>query len=309
MALRENPHGKPSFERKNVLEMLTVFTPTYNRAQTLPRLYRSLLQQTCMDFEWLVVDDGSLDETASLLAEWVKESKFTVRYIQKENGGKYRAYNVGLREAKGELFFCVDSDDWLPPHSVERIMEQKELLDVTSNIAGFIALKDYANGEIIGNPFHCKETKTTLFHLEEIGEGGERSLVFKTSIARQYPFPEETHEKFLTESVIYDRYHPYYQFHIINQPLCTCEYQTDGLSSNPQRLMVQNPSGYKLYFSQRIDLESGLFARLKNAIKYHAFRVLSHSSVFPYKGKHQCLVRLTYPLGNVFAIIYKLKTR
>ena len=109
--------------------LLTVCTPTYNRAHTLPRLYESLVRQTSQDFEWLVVDDGSTDNTRELVDGWVAEGRIRIRYVYKENGGKPSAHNLGVRLAAGELFFCVDSDDYLTDNAVELILSAWENAD------------------------------------------------------------------------------------------------------------------------------------------------------------------------------------
>ena len=108
--------------------MITVFTPTYNRAYSLPRLYESLQKQTFKDFEWLIVDDGSTDNTVDMVTGWSKEGKLTIRYIQMTNGGKHRAINKGVALAKGKLFFIVDSDDWLPYIGFITIMKKSKMM-------------------------------------------------------------------------------------------------------------------------------------------------------------------------------------
>ncbi len=269
--------------------MITIFTPTYNRAKYIHRTYESLCSQTCKDFEWLVVDDGSTDNTELLFDRWTKEASFPIRYIKKDNGGKYRAYNVGLREAKSELFFCVDSDDWLPQDSIERIMSYRDQLMQAPKLAGIIALKEYPDHHFIGRAYATGLGQHSLYMLETMGERGERSLVFKTAIAQQYPFPEINDEKFMTESVIYDRMEQYL-FIVSNDVLTTCEYQQDGLSSNVRGLMLHNPSTYKLYFAQRIDLTPNLKERFTYALRYHAFRKICHHRYFQYSGPHKALV-------------------
>ena len=102
---------------------ITVFTPTYNRAYIIETLYRSLQRQTYRDFEWLVVDDGSADNTKELFEAWQQEDNFfPIRYVKQENGGKCRAINYGLELAKGKLFFNVDSDDYLTEDAIEKLL-------------------------------------------------------------------------------------------------------------------------------------------------------------------------------------------
>lgn len=284
--------------------MITIFTPTYNRAHTISRTYQSLTRQTCKDFEWLVVDDGSTDSTELLICSWLNESDFVIRYIQKPNAGKYKAYNLGLREAKGNLFFCVDSDDWLPDNAVELIKQQEKRILETENIAGMIALKIYENGHVIGKPYAVNAVNS-LYKLSCEGYGGERSLVFDTRIAQKYPFPEKTNEKFMGESVIYDRFEEKYQFLVRNYCLTVCEYQADGLSSSPRSLMLANPTGYKLYFSQRVDIVKSLRERIPLILRYHAFNRLSKNKEFIYQGKHKLLVKLLTPFSIGVYLYYK----
>ena len=210
--------------------LLTIFTPTYNRAKTITRTYQSIKDQSCKDFEWIIVDDGSTDNTEVLVSSWLQqELDFPIRYIKQSNGGKYRAYNNGLRNAKGELFFCVDSDDWLPKDSVKQIKGHYDELISDKLLAGLIALKENSDKILIGKAFYGDIKRSSLYNLELLGQRGERSIVFKLDVAQQFPFPEETGEKFVPESVVYDRFEGRYQFLISNDILTTCEYQDEGL--------------------------------------------------------------------------------
>ena len=105
------------------MKSLTVFTPTFNRAHTLPRLYDSLCRQTCDDFEWLVIDDGSTDETEKLVRDWTDEGILSIRYIYQENGGLYTGYNTAYANIESELNVCIDSDDAMPPDAVGSILQ------------------------------------------------------------------------------------------------------------------------------------------------------------------------------------------
>ena len=132
--------------------MLTVFTPSYNRANCLPRLYESIKAQSNKNFEWLIVDDCSVDETEIIVREWVNDGSIKIRYIYQENGGKARAFNNGVKNAEGELFFCVDSDDYLPNDAVELILDRWNKVD-DAKIAGIIGLKENEKGELLCDAF------------------------------------------------------------------------------------------------------------------------------------------------------------
>lgn len=285
--------------------LITVFTPTYNRANTITRLFESLKNQSFKDFEWLIVDDGSTDNTEEIVESFDSLGEFPIRYIKKENGGKHTAYNIGLNEARGRLFFNVDSDDWLDPNSLYTIMTQSKKVMSDSRCCGIIALKNFANQTVIGNEFRKDNIFMTFRELELSGQRGERSIIFKTSIAKNFRFPIIKGERFMPEGVVYDEFTDF-SFLIVNQALTTCEYLPEGLSSNPKRLMVQNPGGYMLYYSRRIDLAANYKERIGYVLRYNFFSAIySGPSIQCYNGKHKLLVTLMKPFNFLVAKHYK----
>lgn len=292
--------------------LITVFTPTYNRANTIGRLFDSLCRQTADSFEWLVVDDGSSDSTATLIADFQKKASFPIVYRRKDNGGKHTAYNEALGLARGDIFFTVDSDDWLPDDSIEKIVGYaSQLRQKTENApSGIIALKCLPDHKVIGCRYPESHQPCSAYLLECEGYGGERSIVLLTSVARLYPFDIIPGERFLSEGVIYDRIGEKHSMIVSNDILTICEYQSDGLSSNPHRLMVNNPGGYKLYFRQRIDMARNFRERTGYILRYHAFRKLFKGCLpaADYHGKHIVLVKLLSPIGSIVARHYKKST-
>lgn len=279
--------------------MLTVFTPAYNRAKTLPRLYESLLGQTCFDFEWLIVDDGSADETRSVVEGFTGEGKFPVRYVYKENGGKHTAHNRALEEARGEWFLCVDSDDLLSCTAVA------DVLAAAGEMPGIIAYKEDLQGNRLSGEFPVGLEKATLWELSEVlGCRGEFTLAFRTEYARQFPFPVFPGERFMGECVVYDRMG---QLRLVPCVVTRCEYQTDGYSQDFGGLMGKNPNGYCLYFLQRIDLYSGFKKRLMCAGKYWCFRYISKNKNLKYRGKNRFTAALGAAVGLVFRVYYKVR--
>ena len=218
--------------------MITVFTPTYNRCNLLNRLYQSLISQTNKNFEWLIVDDGSCDDTKQTVDEWIKDNKIKIRYIYQINSGKYVAFNNGVQNAIGDLFFCVDSDDYLPFGAIETIYNVWSNTQL-EDVSGIIALKSYTDGKIIGNKI-CDSIKVaSAFELTyKYNCGGERSLVYRTDILKNNLFPVIDGEKFVTECVVYDRIDQNYKLLILNEVLTVCEYQADGLTSNIFKTML-----------------------------------------------------------------------
>lgn len=281
---------------------LTIFTPCYNRANCLPRLYESLIKQTFFGFEWLIVDDGSTDNTKEIVHSF-DSAPFPIRYIYKENGGKHTAYNLAVEKAAGELFFCVDSDDLLAPDAVEVIIKNAPLI---KDGAGILALKCATDGTLLSDNFPEGTSYAGLFRLNtEYGVKGELSIVFKTEVAKRFPFPTFHGERFVSEAVVYDRIDRNYEYFLLPKVLTVCEYLPDGYSASAARLMQQNPCGFCLYFMQRIDMCHSLSRRIVTAGKYHAFRIFSGKAL-AYDGKHHFTVWLSTPLGRAFRLYYKL---
>ncbi len=283
--------------------LLTVFTPAYNRAALLPRLFESLKTQTCFDFEWLIIDDGSTDDTQDVVNSFACED-FTIRYIKKENGGKHTAHNLAVTEAKGELFFCVDSDDWLPERAVENI--KNSFSKMSDRDYAIIAYKSTADGRLLSNNFTEKETHMGFYKLIQSGACGEFSLVMTTKIIKDYPFPVINGERFSGENVLYDLLElKGYTVFTCNFVLTVCEYQENGLSNNFYNLLKTNPTAFQIYHLQRIDLVQSLKERVNHILRYHAFKFMSKNKEYIYKGPHKILVFLTAWTGIFAALYYK----
>lgn len=282
--------------------MFTIFTPAYNRASLLPRLYQSLIEQTSYDFEWLIVDDGSTDNTAEVVQPFIENGHFPVRYLKKENGGKHTAYNLALQEAQGAWFLCVDSDDFLAASAV------KDLCDfIRPDMTGVATYKTDLLGNSLCDSFPSDLDSVQFHRLAlEYGCRGEFALAFSTKFAARFPFPIFSGERFMSESIIYDRMDQAHEMHLLPKVTTLCEYQPGGLSMNFSALMGKNPNGFCLYFMQRIDLQPKLLPRMIHAGKYHAFHMICKNKDLRYTGPHRFLVACAIPLGLLFRLYYKL---
>lgn len=279
---------------------LTIFTPTYNRASLLLRVYESLKRQSSNCFEWIVVDDGSSDNTAAVINRVAEKATFPIRYIKKTNGGKHTAFNLGIAEAKGALFLCLDSDDELCEGAVETIINAPTLEDYQ---CGYLAWKRDFSGKYLGAP--CCGSISEI-KCKDVGQG-EYAFVFRTALLQNYRYPEFSGERFIGECVVYDMLAlAGYSYQILPEVLEICEYQTDGLTSNLNQIMKKNPAGYCLYFMQRIDMATSWQKRVALAGKYHCFCIFAGEKRTAYTGKHRFFVSLTKPIGLVFAVYYKL---
>lgn len=233
---------------------VTIFTPVYNRANTLKRLYDTLVRQTCKDFEWLVVNDGSTDDSDLVLEQFMAEDNdFSINYFYKENGGKHRAINYGVERAQGELFFIVDSDDWLASDAIGTILKYYEPIEGDLSFAGIAGTKVDSEGCISGTTFRGEYIDATSLERDKYGIIGEKSEVFRTSVLREFKFPEFDGEKFISEAVVWNKIaYNGYKLRWFNHPIYYWEYQVDGLTSNLRKLYKNNPQGYLLYVAQEI---------------------------------------------------------
>ena len=250
--------------------MITVFTPTFNRAYTLPQLYASLTRQTDPDFEWVVVDDGSTDATQELIASFDAEQKITIRYLKCKNGGKHRAINQGVQVAEGELFFIVDSDDYLADNAIEIIKIQWTKVRDHDYLSGIcFRCLNYKTGQVIGEPFPAEVFESD--HIEiahRYGVFGDKAEVFRTEVLRQFPFPDIPGENFVPEALVWCRMAQQYKIQFIDRGIYYCDYLPDGLSRKFSVNLLKNASGFRLFYKEQMHYRGvPLLAKLKAAIR------------------------------------------
>lgn len=232
---------------------LTVFTPAYNRAKLLPRLFLSLCAQTSKDFEWIVVDDGSTDGTDALFETWIGNSKaneFSIQYIKQKNLGKHVAHNLGAANALGSFFVCVDSDDWIEPDAVAIMLS----IPIKEEDAGIIFPKHFHRGEPLRADRWFPECVRSIRLSDmriEYGLDIETVLLFRTSILVEHPFPVFGDERFLSEEVLYLDLPDDVHFLVNSTSFYECEYQDDGLTRNVFHAWQANPLGAIELFLRR----------------------------------------------------------
>jgi glycosyltransferase involved in cell wall biosynthesis len=231
---------------------LTVFTPTYNRAYIIENLYRSLQKQTCTDFEWLVVDDGSSDDTGALFERWQQEDNpFPIRYHRQENGGKCRAINTGLNLARGELFLNVDSDDFLTEDAVEKVLSWEANLPKDGTFCAVAGNLGTGREETPNPPLPGDYYDGNAFDRYGVVKG-ERAFAFYTAVHRQYLYPDCPGEKFMTEAVTWNRMaKDGYKIRFYNDIIWIYEYKPDGLTQAGDRLFWENPQGTGIFFREK----------------------------------------------------------
>ena len=278
-------------EKKQEEILLTVFTPAYNRADLLPRAFESLMRQTGKDFIWLIVDDGSTDDTAETVRGFKDRADFEIIYKYTENGGKMRAHNLGAELCGTELFLCLDSDDYLTDDAVAVICDtyREALKDFSTGeagrekgLAGIVAHKGkdtitpLYNDDFPDAVFSRKNPEgrpgyTTLYGLYLQGFKGETTLVYRAHILKEYPFPEIKGEKYVPEDYIYDKIDGNYLLKAVPKVLTVCELVENGYTDSLKRLKKENPVGWYLYYEQRARITPPSVLKLKYAGYYTVY--------------------------------------
>lgn len=246
--------------------MITVLTPTYNRAHTLNRLYQSLLPQEA-PFEWVIVDDGSSDETRELVRSLQGMAPFPIRYFYQDNGGKHAAINAGAPLSRGEWIFIVDSDDALTPDALSKV--QEAVGSLPESTVGVCFRKAHFDGTLIGQ----KELPAEPLTLSPTEAGnyfqGDLAYVFRTSSLLSHPFPVIEGERFVPELLIWNRIGE--DGEILFYPLLAiylCEYLEDGYTANFKQNLRRNPKGFALFYRDQFFRETSMLRKLKCAVRY-----------------------------------------
>lgn len=227
---------------------ITVFTPTFNRRERLKRLKKSLDEQTDQKFVWMIVDDGSQDNTSTDVREYINTANYEIQYFYQENSGKHVAHNYAVEHCETDLFYCVDSDDQLPPSTIADIKEIWTMTKDKNNISGIIGLKAYFDYKVIGSEYPKNISRASLGELyNKYGKTGDTALIWRTEVIRKYPFKVFEKERFLRENTAYDLIDKEYNLLVTNKILYLVEYCEDGLTRNATQLELENPLGAAYY--------------------------------------------------------------
>ena len=289
------------------MPFLTVFTPTYNRAYTLGRTFESLCAQKNKDFIWLVVDDGSSDNTASLVKQWqLEDNGFEIRYIFKENGGMHTGHNTAYAAIDTELNVCIDSDDALAPDAVQIIAEAWSMVR-DKGYAGLLGLDADFSGHVIGKGFEPGMSETTMDGYYRNGGAGDKKLVLRTDVVREFPpYPTFEGEKFVPLGSLYTMIDQKYHLAVVDKVLCLVEYMPDGSTRNMLRQYYRNPRGFR--YSRLVSLNTPQSFKRRLALHVHfvAESILSHEPILN-DSPQKPLSLLAAPLGSVLALYIKIR--
>lgn len=286
---------------------ISVFTPAYNRGYIIEKLYSTLSNQTFKNFEWIVINDGSTDHTHDLMQKIIsQEHFFSIRYLYKQNGGKHRAINDGVKLAKGKLFFIVDSDDYLTEDALEKIDKWEKTIPIENNYAGVAGLRSDFTGKIIGEyPMGEKYSKyidSTNLDRKKNKLKGDKAEAYYTSILKRYPFPEISDEKFLTEAVVWNKIaSDGYLIRWFNEIIYKCEYLEDGLTRNSDTLFKSSPNGWRYYYNQQSKIDKKFINRVYYASRYIQYSIYLNKPVFK-DAQNRLLSVLAYPIGVYYFV-------
>ncbi len=283
---------------RNAEPILTIFTPAYNRAHTLPRTYESLCCQNCKDFIWLIVDDGSTDNTAELVQEWQeRDNGFEIHYIYKENGGMHTAHNTAYANIHTELNICIDSDDMLAEGAVEKILNKwEEVKD--KGYAGIVGVDADLDGNIIGKDFPSDMTETTISGYYAVGGKGDKKLVYRTDVINKYPeYTVFTGEKYVSLAYKYLLIDQDYKLAVLNEVLCNVEYQPDGSSNSMFRQYLRNPRGFAFWRVVKMQYPTSFKRLVMDCIHYCSSSMISKNSNYIKESPRKLLTVLCTPAG------------
>lgn len=252
---------------------ISVLTATYNRANLLSKLYESIVNNLNenIEVEWLIMDDGSTDETKNVINKYACENKLQIKYFSQENQGKMQAINNLIEYANGDLIIECDSDDYFTNNAFEIIRDEYEKNKTQiQECYGLCFLKYDQTGKNMGNNFKKDKSKMFDLYFKE-GENGEKALVFNSEIRKQYKYELENGERFVTEARMFHKMDEKYNMICINQPIMICEYQNEGYTRNIDKQFINNPYGYFEYFKEILqkDMNGVIFKKRLYAIKHY----------------------------------------
>lgn len=293
------------------MKTITVFTPSYNRAYCLDQCYQSLVNQTNKDFIWLIIDDGSTDNTKELVQSWIEEDKVEIKYHYQENQGMHGGHNAAYRLINTTLNVCIDSDDFMPNDAIELILTHWNKIKDNKKFAGLVGLDADKEGTIIGTkiPYELKET--TLYDLYNKHKVlGDKKLVLRTEVVKQYPpYPIFEGERFVPLGYLYQLIDQDYKLFPINEVLCIVEYMQDGSSMNILKQYRRHPRGFAFSRKSRMKLAQNFKDKFKNAIHYVSSAMFIKNGRFLNESPKKLTTLLAIPFGVLLNLYIRYKTK
>lgn len=289
------------------MKTVTIFTPAFNRAHLLPRLYESLCQQTCHDFNWLIVDDGSTDTTHSLVEQWILENKIPIAYIYQDNQGMHGAHNTAYQNISTLLNTCIDSDDYMPKDAVALILNKWKTMD-QNKYAGIIGLDALESGAVLGTRFTSQYTTLEDFYLN--GGHGDKKLVYRTDIIKRYPeYPLFEGERYVGLGTKYLFVDKEYQMATLNEVLVIVDYQPTGSSNTMFYQYRKYPKGFIYNRITTMKYSKSMKRKFIEAIHYISSCMILKRVRFLKESPEKGLTLLAVPFGLALYLLIRFKTK
>lgn len=287
---------------------ITVFTPTFNRAHTLYRCYESLERQTCKEFIWLIIDDGSSDDTRKLVDMWRKNNEFEVQYCYQENQGMHGAHNTAYKLIDTELNICIDSDDYMADDAIEKILAFWRKYG-SKAVSGIIALDAESGGKLIGAELPRDINSSTLSDLyHKYKCKGDKKLIYRSELTKMYPYPMFKGEKLVPLSYKYILLDMEYKMLLMNEVVCYVEYMEDGSSRNIIKQYKKNPKGFSAYRKVSINASENILFKFCQTIHYVATSLISKNKSFIRESPNRVITLLSL-LPGLLLYLYIMKAK
>ena len=288
--------------------MITYYTPCYNKAQFIDRTFRSLLDQTIFDFEWIVINDGSTDNSWEII-ERFNTDKFKVRKVNKKNEGLSSVMNLAVELAKGDYILRVDGDDWLIPKATEIILQNlSNIIMQDPKVGCAVFLTQLSNGKICGHhPFDEITRCDFISYRQKYGANGDRAEVFKTDYFKEFPMPIIPGEKFVLESYVWNHFAEKYDAVYFPIAIYCRDYNMDSMTSNWPSVGLKNPKGIQLVFSDLLNHTLSKYNFLWYSVMYYRYSLHSDYSIWKLvKDVPLLSTFIGLPLGGAFYVIEKI---
>ena len=285
---------------------VTVLTPAYNRAYIINRLYESLKTQTYKNFEWLIIDDGSTDNTKELVNKFIEDNVISIRYVFQSNGGKHRALNKGISMINNEITFIVDTDDYLLDNAIEEITKMYEKYKDNKDICGFSFLRCFPDMSINGMKFE-KDEYISDYITCRLNEKirGDKAEAYYTKCLKEFPFLEIDNEKFLFEDYVWIKMAEKYKTVHVNIPIYVGDYLEDGLTKNISKTKYNSPIGMMERSLVMCTKECSFENRVKAMIMYIGYGKIAKKT---YRALYKrCKYKKLFFICFWFGVLYYIK--
>ncbi|SDN21771.1 glycosyltransferase family 2 protein [Alkalicoccus daliensis] len=290
------------------MEKLTIFTPTYNRAYCLHRCYESLCRQTTKDFIWMIIDDGSEDNTNLLVSDWITENKIKIKYLYQPNQGMHGAHNTAYENISTELNVCLDSDDFFTDSAVETILTFWKN-ESSEKVSGIVCLNENLKGDVIGTRLPAIKAATlyNLYHKHKVR--GDKKLIYRSELTKQFRYPLFHNERYVGLDYKYLKIDEKFPLLILNQVVCCVDYQLDGSSHNMFHQYRRNPRGFAFYRKELMQLSYATVTfKFRQAVHFVSSSLLMKNKKFLKETPEKILTIAALPAGMLLTSYIKFKT-